>query len=80
MIMSAAVLASIATAQDPNGEACAHQNTYECGVLAGYNDGNQFLFFCEPDNSVFVVELCSCQTCCSVVDGGLGSGGSTNCH
>ncbi|KAG2116096.1 uncharacterized protein F5147DRAFT_675960 [Suillus discolor] len=72
VIMSAAVLSGIVTVQgsNPNGMPCAHNGEYECGTLAGYNNGNQFLFYCSESNMVEVAGDCGCKTCCSILDGG----------
>ncbi|OAX35855.1 hypothetical protein K503DRAFT_696235, partial [Rhizopogon vinicolor AM-OR11-026] len=43
-----------------------------CGVLEGFNNGNAYLFYCWPDGSLLVSQYCSCPTCCSVIDGGIG--------
>ncbi|OAX35794.1 hypothetical protein K503DRAFT_344656 [Rhizopogon vinicolor AM-OR11-026] len=71
MIMSAVVMAGIATAHDPNGEPCAHRKNFECGTREGYNRGNSFVFYCNADSQVDVLELCSCVGCCY-------AGGSTS--
>jgi hypothetical protein len=55
---------------------------YKCGTLANYNDGNPFLFYCSADsatNRVEVIKNCTCDDCCSVVDGGVGDGGHLMC-
>ncbi|OAX37999.1 hypothetical protein K503DRAFT_770915 [Rhizopogon vinicolor AM-OR11-026] len=77
--MSTAVLAGIATADapDPNGGPCAHANQPECGVLAGFNNGNAFLFYCYANHSLLVSETCTCPTCCSISYGSTGPDGFT---
>ncbi|KAG2109980.1 uncharacterized protein F5147DRAFT_691148 [Suillus discolor] len=79
MIMSAAVLVGIVKAQDPNGGPCAHNSNYECGRLAGYNGNMPFLFYCNEDNIVETVKMCTCMECCYVVNGGVGDDGYANC-
>ncbi|KAG2038014.1 hypothetical protein BDR03DRAFT_999570 [Suillus americanus] len=79
MIMSAAVLAGIVTAQVPDGKPCAQTEQYECGRLAGYNRGYPFLFFCSSQNFVEVVKTCNCGDCCWVYKGGVGDDGYFGC-
>ncbi|KAG2097525.1 uncharacterized protein F5147DRAFT_714935 [Suillus discolor] len=80
MITSAAVLVGIVKAQpDPNGGPCAQNSNYECGRLAGYNGNMPFLFYCNEDNIVETVKMCTCIQCCTVTHGGVGDIGSTNC-
>ncbi|KAG2056339.1 hypothetical protein BDR06DRAFT_952811 [Suillus hirtellus] len=72
--MSAVILSGIVTVQgsNPNGMPCANSGKYGCGTLAGYNNGNQFLFYCSPVSHEVQVTLdCSCPTkCCSIWKGG----------
>ncbi|OAX35844.1 hypothetical protein K503DRAFT_773066, partial [Rhizopogon vinicolor AM-OR11-026] len=69
-----------AAAPDPDGGKCFYRNTFECGILEGYNNGNRFVFYCQTNNTLQVVEFCSCPTCCDIVNGGVGNGGSINCY
>ncbi|OAX38535.1 hypothetical protein K503DRAFT_770393 [Rhizopogon vinicolor AM-OR11-026] len=81
-IIMPVALAGIATAVDPNGGPCKDANMYECGTLTGYNSGDPFLFYCSADsatNRVEVIKECTCDTCCSVVKGGVGDGGHVSC-
>ncbi|KAG2098932.1 uncharacterized protein F5147DRAFT_712807 [Suillus discolor] len=82
MIMSAAVLVGIVKADsdtNPNGGPCAQNSKYECGRMAGYNGNMPFLFYCNINNIVEVVQNCHCIQCCSVIHGGVGDSGSVNC-
>ncbi|KAG2097767.1 uncharacterized protein F5147DRAFT_714860 [Suillus discolor] len=82
IIMSAAVLAGIVTAQDPTGMPCDQRvlaEKYECEWVPGYNSGFAYLFFCSAQSTQVVVQTCSCMDCCNVVSGGVGAGGSYNC-
>ncbi|KAG2152761.1 hypothetical protein DEU56DRAFT_775914 [Suillus clintonianus] len=82
MIMSAAVLAGAVTASDPNGTPCAQKESFGCEVVAGYNNGWAFSFYCTPESTILVIEDCSCATCCVIPKGAtidLGPGGSDVC-
>ncbi|KAG2108702.1 uncharacterized protein F5147DRAFT_694513 [Suillus discolor] len=76
MIMSAAVLVGIVKAQT---NTCAQNSMYECGQLAGFNGGMPFLFYCNIDNTVEVIKMCTCIECCHVINGGVGHSGSVHC-
>ncbi|KAG2367291.1 hypothetical protein BDR07DRAFT_1393600 [Suillus spraguei] len=80
MIMSAAVLSGIVTAQNPNGNPCTQYETYLCGSNPGYNNGNPYLYFCSEEYFIEVMKTCSCSTCCNVINGGnKANGGSFTC-
>ncbi|OAX32382.1 hypothetical protein K503DRAFT_776730 [Rhizopogon vinicolor AM-OR11-026] len=74
MIMSVA-LADIATAVNANGETCTHVDAVDCGILAGYNNGHSFLYYCMGEESnpdigqISVIRNCSCTGCCDAFDG-----------
>ncbi|OAX35788.1 hypothetical protein K503DRAFT_773096 [Rhizopogon vinicolor AM-OR11-026] len=70
MIVSAVAMAGIATAVDPTGGPCATAGSYECGLLASFNHGFSFVFYCTPSKKVEVIELCTCVGCCSIHCGG----------
>ncbi|KAG2033185.1 hypothetical protein BDR03DRAFT_968178 [Suillus americanus] len=75
MIMSAAVLVAA-------GGPCyvrASAGYWECGNLEDYNGGNAFLYYCSPPGYISNIQDCSCETCCSVVSGGVGPKGHTSC-
>ncbi|KAG2139704.1 hypothetical protein DEU56DRAFT_799733 [Suillus clintonianus] len=74
MIMSAAVLAGIVTAITR-----VLADMYGCGQLAGFNEGDSFLFYCLEDNTIEFIKACDCVTCCTVVNGGVGVDGSYSC-
>ncbi|KAG2156841.1 uncharacterized protein EDB93DRAFT_1335283 [Suillus bovinus] len=75
MIISAImpVLGAVTVAKvTPDGMPCDKPGQYECGLLAGYNNGNAFLYECEDDFKIHdLIDDCSCPTCCSVTNGGL---------
>ncbi|KAG1783195.1 hypothetical protein EV702DRAFT_1060542 [Suillus placidus] len=73
MIMSAAVLSGIVTAADPTGGPCADHGEYLQHTLTGYNNGNQFLFYCSADFGVQVIIDCTCTKCCYTTSTGFGS-------
>ncbi|KAG1883751.1 hypothetical protein F4604DRAFT_1736167 [Suillus subluteus] len=83
MIMSAAVLAGIVTAQsEPTGYPCSPRVLavqYACGTLPLFNGGLPYLYFCEADSTITVVKTCNCASCCNVVNGGVGAGGTYSC-
>ncbi|OAX32379.1 hypothetical protein K503DRAFT_776723 [Rhizopogon vinicolor AM-OR11-026] len=76
MIMSIA-LASIATAANPNpnGETCTDVGAIDCGILACFNNGHSFLYYCMGEESnpdigrMYVAQNCSCAGCCDMSDG-----------
>ncbi|KAG1882521.1 hypothetical protein F4604DRAFT_1678488 [Suillus subluteus] len=62
MIMSAAVLADIATAK---GSPSPAGGQYECGNAADYNEGNAFLFQCSKSGVIEPeIENCNCPDIC----------------
>ncbi|KAG2033190.1 hypothetical protein BDR03DRAFT_872523 [Suillus americanus] len=82
MIMSAAVLAGIATAKrshTPDGGPCTHPGQYECGSITDYNGGNAFLFQCSKFGIISDIQNCNCPVCCSVYKGGVAPDGYTKC-
>ncbi|KAG2042337.1 hypothetical protein BDR03DRAFT_945080 [Suillus americanus] len=75
-----AVLLGIVAAQDPNNQPCTQYETYGCATMAGYNNGNPYLYYCSELYFVEVEKKCSCPTCCNVINGGTkAKGGSFTC-
>ncbi|OAX34537.1 hypothetical protein K503DRAFT_859149 [Rhizopogon vinicolor AM-OR11-026] len=54
--------------QTPTADTAPKQ--YECGVLAGYNSGYAFAFWCTSDNKIEVARLCTCPDCCTIINKG----------
>ncbi|OAX33176.1 hypothetical protein K503DRAFT_775893 [Rhizopogon vinicolor AM-OR11-026] len=65
-------LADIATAavSSPAGGYCAFKNQYECGNNPGYNNNNDFAFYCTSANVVAKVQNCDCSRCCAISEKG----------
>ncbi|KAG1852872.1 hypothetical protein DFJ58DRAFT_790370 [Suillus subalutaceus] len=80
MIMSAAVLAGIVTAQkEPTGLPCSPRVLavqFACGTLPLFNGGLPYLYFCEANSTITVIQTCNCASCCNLVNGGQGPGSS----
>ncbi|KAG0698975.1 hypothetical protein DFH29DRAFT_938901 [Suillus ampliporus] len=74
MILSAAVMASVAIASenlklDPMNLPCDNLDEVGCGTgLKGYNNGDDFGYGCGPTGKIIEYAPCDCKNCCVVED------------
>ncbi|KAG1786992.1 uncharacterized protein HD556DRAFT_1411587 [Suillus plorans] len=82
VIMSAVVLVGIVKADiNPNGGPCAQNSKYSAYFQADLRPHTYgcILFFCNLNNIVETVQMCTCIECCYVVNGGVGDDGYVHC-
>ncbi|KAG1757022.1 hypothetical protein EDB19DRAFT_4350 [Suillus lakei] len=78
MIISAAAMVGVAIASDsfaiaptPKNLPCDHANQVGCSSgLRGYNNGNDYGYFCGSNRKIISYTPCSCSHCCRVTPNG----------
>ncbi|KAG2129606.1 hypothetical protein DEU56DRAFT_816974 [Suillus clintonianus] len=76
MIVSAAVMASVAIASEdlsitPKNLPCNNPGETGCSTgLKGYNNGNDFGYFCGANRKIISFTACPCKNCCHVTSDG----------
>ncbi|KAG1731050.1 uncharacterized protein EDB91DRAFT_1155236 [Suillus paluster] len=69
LIMSATVIAGVAADASkitPVGIFCGKPGKVECGSLSGFNNDNDYLFYCGSDSVIASFITCDCVFCCKV--------------
>ncbi|KAG2141896.1 hypothetical protein DEU56DRAFT_795416 [Suillus clintonianus] len=75
-IISVAAMAGVAIASDnlvitPKNLPCNGADSAGCSTgIKGFNNGNDFGYYCSPTNKITYYEACSCKHCCKVLSGG----------
>ncbi|KAG1818188.1 uncharacterized protein BJ212DRAFT_129609 [Suillus subaureus] len=55
----------------PINRPCTRNNLVQCSTgMQGYNDGNDYRFFCGSDWRIIPYTSCSCKNCCKVIADG----------
>ncbi|KAG1753239.1 hypothetical protein EDB19DRAFT_1627271 [Suillus lakei] len=70
MIVSAAVMAGVATAYNPIGQPCDTPGVVWCGKVVGFNGGNAFIYECASTGIIVFSAGCGCPSCCIPISGG----------
>ncbi|KAG2085947.1 hypothetical protein BD769DRAFT_1457493 [Suillus cothurnatus] len=76
IVISAAAMAGIAIASEdlvitPMNLPCSPDNSVQCSTgLKGWNNNDDFGFFCGPRGTIISYTPCSCQNCCVVTADG----------
>ncbi|KAG2032896.1 hypothetical protein BDR03DRAFT_968945, partial [Suillus americanus] len=72
MIISVAAMAGIAIASDnlvitPMGLPCDNTDQVGCSTgIKGWNNDDDFGYFCAPSGKIAYYEACSCKNCCYI--------------
>ncbi|KAG2141895.1 hypothetical protein DEU56DRAFT_795409 [Suillus clintonianus] len=74
-IISVAAMAGVAIASDnlvltPMNFPCTKADSVGCSNLKGFNNGNDFGYYCSPTEKIDYYEACSCKHCCKVLSDG----------
>ncbi|KAG1728392.1 uncharacterized protein EDB91DRAFT_1162148 [Suillus paluster] len=78
LIASAALMTGVAIASEdlttnPQNQPCNNANRAGCSHgIKGFNNGNDFGYFCGSNGKIASYETCQCHNCCLVVNGGDG--------
>ncbi|KAG2090098.1 uncharacterized protein F5147DRAFT_28839 [Suillus discolor] len=70
IIISAAAMAGVAIASEdlvltPKGLPCGSPDTVGCSTgIKGWNNDDDFGFFCGPKGTIISYTACSCKNCC----------------
>ncbi|KAG1899081.1 uncharacterized protein F5891DRAFT_1041376 [Suillus fuscotomentosus] len=70
--ISAAAMVGTVIASDseisPVGRKCTPSNSMQCSRkgLKGYNNGNDYGFFCGPKKKIMQATPCACSGCCTL--------------
>ncbi|KAG1728389.1 uncharacterized protein EDB91DRAFT_1162136 [Suillus paluster] len=76
LIASAALMTSVAIASEdltlnPQNLPCDNLNQAGCSRgMTGYNNGNDYGYFCGSNGKIISYQACQCHNCCTVVDEG----------
>ncbi|KAG2753840.1 hypothetical protein P692DRAFT_20771496, partial [Suillus brevipes Sb2] len=76
IIISAAAMAGVAIAAEdlvisPMGLPCGNPDTVNCSTgIKGWNNDNDFGYFCGPRGTIISYTDCSCKNCCVVTSDG----------
>ncbi|KAG1749205.1 hypothetical protein EDB19DRAFT_177827 [Suillus lakei] len=76
MIISAAWMAGVAIASDnlvitPMGLPCGPPDIVGCATgIKGWNNDDDYGYFCGPQGTIIYYEACSCKNCCVVTSDG----------
>ncbi|KAG1756911.1 uncharacterized protein EDB91DRAFT_1076816 [Suillus paluster] len=76
LIVSVALMAGVTTASEdllvtPKGLACNNPDRAGCSTgIKGYNNQNDFGYFCGATGKIIGFAPCNCKNCCKVTGGG----------
>ncbi|KAG2144357.1 uncharacterized protein EDB93DRAFT_1152989 [Suillus bovinus] len=76
IVISATTMAGVAIESEdmtvtPVGQSCDSKYPVQCSAdPKGWNNKNDFGFYCSPTGMILSVTPCDCKDCCTVIDDG----------